>query len=135
MSGPFARHVFVCTSGGTCSQQGGTAVHTALKEAVARAGLLGRVRINHAGCLDQCGHGPLVVVYPDDVWYAHVTPAEAERIVAEHLAAGRPVEALRFRPAGPGANKLPRDPQGRPLARCTTCRDGRAETFALPESA
>jgi (2Fe-2S) ferredoxin len=116
--------------GAPASVQGGPPLHTALKEAVARAGLLGRVRINHAGCLDQCGHGPMVAVYPENVWYAHVTAADAERIVTEHLLGGRPIEALRYVPAKPGANKLPRDSEGRPLARCTSCRGGRAETFA-----
>src|SRR5919197_1408953 len=70
--GQYKYHVFVCTSGGTCPSQGSEAVHATLKKGAAAAGLKGRVRINHAGCMNQCGHGPMVVVYPDDVWYAHV---------------------------------------------------------------
>jgi (2Fe-2S) ferredoxin len=41
----------------------------------------GKVRINKAGCLDQCEHGPTVVVYPEAVWYGHVQPEDAEEIV------------------------------------------------------
>ena len=127
---PFAMHVFVCTSGGTCPHQGSAAVHAFLKEAVARAMLKSRVRVSQAGCLDQCGHGPMVVIYPDDVWYSHVSLEEAQAIFSEHILAGRPVDALRFRVGEPGAHKLARDQSGRPTQRCTHCRDGRAVTAA-----
>ncbi len=60
------------------------------------AGLAGRVRINKSGCLDQCEHGPTVVVYPEAVWYGHVRPEDAAEIVEEHLVGGRPVERLRL---------------------------------------
>jgi (2Fe-2S) ferredoxin len=60
------------------------------------AGLAGKVRINKAGCLDQCEHGPVVVVYPEAVWYGNVQAADAAAIVKEHLIGGRPVERLRL---------------------------------------
>ena len=47
-------------------------------------------------CLDQCEHGPTVVVYPEAVWYGNVRPEDAEEIVREHLVGGRPVERLRI---------------------------------------
>jgi len=103
-AGPFARHVFVCVSGKTCPDQGGVDLHAALKAAaVARCGKL-VVRVNKSGCLAQCGHGPMVVVYPENVWYAGVKPADVPEIVDEHLVNGRPVERLLFRGHGPGPN-------------------------------
>jgi (2Fe-2S) ferredoxin len=60
------------------------------------AGLKGKVRINKAGCLDQCEHGPTVVVYPDAVWYGFVTPEDVNEIVQQHLVEGKPVERLRL---------------------------------------
>ena len=69
-------------------------------------GIKGIVRVNHSGCLGQCGHGPMVVVYPDDVWYHGVKPEDAQRLVSEHLQGGRPLEDLRYI-APPGDNKLP----------------------------
>lgn len=115
----YQRHVFVCTSGEWCPaiDGDGIGVHAALKEGVKAAGLGDRVRVNHAGCFSQCGNGPMAVVYPDETWYAALTPADAAEIVSEHLAAGRPVERLRYRPDTMGAHKLERDPDGRPIGR------------------
>jgi (2Fe-2S) ferredoxin len=116
---PYEHHVFVCTRGEWCpSIDGdGLGVHAALKQAVRDAGLADRVRINHSGCLNQCGHGPMVVVYPEAVWYAAVTPDDARSILEEHLMAGRPVERLRYDAPDLGAHKLPRDPDDRPIGR------------------
>ena len=104
--GQYQRHVFVCTSGKTCPTQDSKDVFSTLRAAVVEAGIKDRVRINHSGCLGQCGHGPMVVVYPEDVWYHGVTPADATRIASEHLVNGTPVESLRY-VAPPGDNKLP----------------------------
>ncbi len=111
------RHVFVCTSGTYCPtvDGDGLGVHARLKALVKAAGLGDRVRVNHSGCLDQCGHGPMVVVYPEGVWYAHVQPDDAEEIVREHLIGGRPVERLIYRNR-PGKNKLARDAENRPIS-------------------
>ena len=115
----YERHIFDCTRGEWCpSIDGdGIGVHAALKESVAAAGLGDRVRVTHAGCFSQCGHGPMVVVYPDDVWYAAVSPDDARELTAEHLVAGRPVERLRYRPATMGAHKLERTEDARPIGR------------------
>jgi (2Fe-2S) ferredoxin len=94
-------------------------VHAALKQQVAAAGLRDRVRVNHSGCMDQCGHGPMVVIYPETVWYAGVRPEDVEEIVREHLVGGRPVERLRYRNR-PGKNKLPRDDHNRAIGRPTS---------------
>jgi (2Fe-2S) ferredoxin len=131
---PFEIHVFVCTSGGTCPHQGSTAVHAYLKEAVAKAGLKGKVRVNNSGCLDQCGHGPNLVIYPENVWYSHVTREEAEVIFTQHILKGQPVESLRFHPPKPGGHKLVRNKDGKPIERCTLCRNGQAATYAYEGS-
>jgi len=52
------------------------------------------VRANKAGCLDQCEVGPTVVVYPEAVWYGHVTPADVDEIIDSHIIGGQPVERL-----------------------------------------
>ncbi len=102
--GQYKHHVFVCTSGSHCPNRGSEAVHSALKHGVKDAGLKGTVRINQAGCMNQCKNGPMVVVYPGDVWYHSVDVHGARRIVREHLMAGRIVESYRYK-APPGDNK------------------------------
>jgi len=114
----WAQHVFVCTSGSWCPavDGDGLGVHACFKRLVAEAGLKDRVRVNHSGCLDQCGHGPMVVVYPEAVWYWGVRVEDVEEIVRQHLVGGQPVERLRYRNK-PGKNKLLRDPEGWPIGR------------------
>jgi len=98
----FEHHVFVCHNSRpagsprpSCTADGNSGLHARLQQLVKAAGLGGRVRINKSGCLDQCEHGPMVVVYPEGVWYGNVTVEDAAAIVEEHLVAGRPVERLR----------------------------------------
>ena len=85
-------HVLVCKHK-TCLRQGGKASARALKRALKEQDLSGRVMVTKVKCLDQCGRGPVMVVYPDGVWYGGVDEEAARRIVAEHLAEGRAVEA------------------------------------------
>jgi len=97
----FERHVFICTNvrepgsaRPSCTHDGKGELHAIFKDRIKEAGLKNTVRANKAGCLDQCEHGPTVVVYPEAVWYGSVTPADVDEIVTEHLVHGRPVERL-----------------------------------------
>lgn len=99
----FDRHVFVCTnhrepgsSRKSCTLNGKSELHLMLKQRAEAAGLKGRVRVNKAGCLDQCEHGPTVVVYPEQVWYGFVRVEDVDAIVSEHLVGGQVVERLRL---------------------------------------
>ena len=98
----FEHHVFVCHNTRpqgaprvSCTADGKSELHARLQQLSKDAGLAGRVRINKSGCLDQCEHGPMMVVYPEAVWYGNVGPEDAAQIVTEHLVGGRPVERLR----------------------------------------
>ena len=105
--GQYEQHVFVCTSGETCPEQGDTEKFVKiLRERAKQAGRTADVRINKAGCFSQCGRGPMIVFYPDDVWYAGVAESDLEEIFTSHIVGGRPVERLRYDPGKPGANKL-----------------------------
>jgi (2Fe-2S) ferredoxin len=102
----YEHHVFVCLNERdasadrpSCAPKDSKKLRGALKDAVKAAGLKGRVRINEAGCLDQCEHGAVLVVYPEAVWYGFAHPSDAEEIVQQHLAGGKPVERLRLAPS------------------------------------
>lgn len=105
MAGPhLERHIFVCINErdaddprGSCAARGGEEVRDALKALLKEKGLGKRMRANNAGCLDQCARGVAVVVYPEQVWYGGVTPADVSEIVDSHLIGGVPVERLRIR--------------------------------------
>lgn len=99
----FERHVFVCTNErpdghprGCCKAKESEAIRERMKSLASERGLKGRVRVNSAGCLDQCEHGVTVVVYPEAVWYGFVTLADVDEIVESHLVNGMPVERLRL---------------------------------------
>jgi (2Fe-2S) ferredoxin len=97
----FEKHVFICTNRrdpsnpkGSCAAKGSEAIREQFKKEIYERGLKGRMRANAAGCLDQCENGCTVVVYPEQVWYGHVTVADVNEIIEEHLLGGRIVERL-----------------------------------------
>jgi len=104
--GQYDRHVFVCTSGETCPTQGDTERFVKILRAGAQKAGRSDVRINKSGCFSQCGHGPMIVVYPEDVWYAGVRESDLEEILTSHIIGGQPVDRLRYDPGVKGANKL-----------------------------
>ena len=100
---PLLRHVFVCENlrgadnpKGCCATKGAAEIRSRLKKLTYDAKLRGRVRINKAGCLDQCAHGVAVVVYPEAIWYGLVKPDDVDELFHEHVLHGRPVERLRL---------------------------------------
>ena len=105
--GQYQKHVFVCTTGGTCPTQGDTEGFVKeMRAAISKAGLHTAIRVNKSGCFSQCGNGPMVVVYPEDVWYAGVRAEDLEEIVQSHLLGGKPVERLVYRPGKTGPNVI-----------------------------
>ena len=96
---PYSRHVLVCVGGYCSPNREGRALYATLAKLLEREGLLfgpRRVKRGETPCLGVCAGGPIVVVYPEGVWYAGVTPALLERIVVEHLRDGRVVEEAVF---------------------------------------
>ncbi|KAB2967198.1 MAG: (2Fe-2S) ferredoxin domain-containing protein [Zoogloea sp.] len=99
----FKHHVFFCCNQraegeSCCANHGAAELQAYAKDRVAALGLKGKgkVRINKAGCLDRCDEGPVLVVYPDNVWYTFVDKADVDEIVTEHLQHGRIVERLKI---------------------------------------
>ena len=81
-----------------CAKRGAQAAQEHAKKRIKQLDLYGKgqVRINKAGCLDRCDEGPVIVVYPEAVWYTYVDKADIDEIVEEHLKNGRVVDRLRI---------------------------------------
>ena len=99
----FKHHVFVCCNQRTngdvsCNDHGASEILDYAKERVAALKLNqpGMVRINKAGCLGRCLEGPVMVVYPEAVWYQFVDKDDVEEIITSHLVKGIPVDRLRI---------------------------------------
>ena len=86
---PF-RQIFVCATPGEgrCGEKGGGELLEAFKDEVERRGLSRSVILRNA-CTRRHEEGPVVFVFPDDVWYTRVTREDVPRIVENHLAAAK----------------------------------------------
>lgn len=91
----YTHHLFICGNvrepghkRGCCDPGGHQQLRDAFRKALKQAGCGSLVRANHSGCLDQCEHGPIVVIYPQGVWYGPVQPADASRIVEQTIVKG-----------------------------------------------
>lgn len=100
----FSRHIFFCTNQreageACCNNHDAQKMRDYVKNKVKKLGLSteeDRIRINSAGCLDRCESGPVLVVYPEAVWYTYVDESDLDEIIEEHLKNGRVVERLKI---------------------------------------
>lgn len=89
----YRSHVLVC--GGTgCTSSGSQQIIQTLKEELKKNRLQNEVAVVKTGCHGLCAEGPVMIVYPEAVFYSKVRPEDVEEIVSEHLLKGRIVERL-----------------------------------------
>jgi (2Fe-2S) ferredoxin len=99
----YCRHVFFCCNQRQppekcCANAGAADMQKYAKQRVKALGISGpgEVRINKAGCLDRCEEGPVIVVYPEAVWYTYVDEADIDEIIDRHIVGGEVVERLKI---------------------------------------
>lgn len=97
----YSHHIFFCLNqredgSACCMDHGAEAAFDYMKARVKGLKLngQGQVRVNRAGCLDRCGEGPLLVVYPQAIWYTFVDNEDIDEIIDQHLLQGKIVERL-----------------------------------------
>ena len=94
----YSRHVLICAQSGCCkdkdeAKETRKTLNKACKQ-LKEDGI--SVYVTEVECLKFCQNGPLLVVYPEGVWYGRVTPAACEQIAREHLRDGEAVEEFEF---------------------------------------
>jgi len=100
----FKHHLFFCMNHRddgreSCGPRGAEQAQKHAKKRCKELNLngAGKVRINQAGCLDRCEHGPVLVVYPEGTWYTYVDTSDIDEIIDQHLVNGQPVERLKIK--------------------------------------
>lgn len=96
----FRVHLFACTNRrpdghrrGSCAARGSEGLRDYMKARAKEMGIPG-IRVNSAGCLDRCEFGPVIVIYPEGVWYRAETRDDIDEILATHLRDGGRVGRL-----------------------------------------
>ena len=98
--GYYQQHIFFCLnqkdSGRKCCAAANAETMWAhAKERLQTLGFEKRcVRVNKSGCLGRCSEGPVLVVYPEGIWYTYQTQADIDEIIDQHLVGHKPVERL-----------------------------------------
>jgi len=99
----YTHHVFFCTNQreageACCNNHGASAMRDYCKARVKAMGerIAGNVRVNNAGCMGRCEQGPVLVIYPEAVWYTYASKADIDEIVETHLAKNQIVERLKI---------------------------------------
>ncbi len=104
-------HIFMCLEEnesepgrGCCQDKGAMELFGHMRAYSKQNGVTG-IRINRASCLDRCELGPIMVVYPEGIWYAVRSKEDVEDIVRTHIIGGERVERLMVHPA----DRVPED--------------------------
>ncbi|PKL70274.1 MAG: 2Fe-2S ferredoxin [Methanomicrobiales archaeon HGW-Methanomicrobiales-1] len=94
-------HIFVCSSSrpngqqkGFCHSKNSVDIMMKFMEGIEERDIGGEVFLSNTGCFGICEKGPVVVVYPENVWYGSVTPDDVEEILDSHIEGGTIVERL-----------------------------------------
>ncbi|MBF0179945.1 MAG: (2Fe-2S) ferredoxin domain-containing protein [Magnetococcales bacterium] len=94
-------HVFCCTNSrgpghprGDCASRGALDLQGYLKARVKQLIPTVNIRINQSGCLDRCDLGPVMVIYPQGIWYHYRNQQDMDDILEHHILGGQRVDRL-----------------------------------------
>lgn len=100
---PFEKHIFICTNvrdannpESSCGPKGSLDIQKKFKERLKDMGLKSKIRANQSGCLDTCKHGVSMVIYPQGIWYGHVTINDVDEIIEKSIVKNEVIERLKM---------------------------------------
>lgn len=85
--------LLICCGSG-CVSSGALKIKERFHEVLQEKNLTNEINIIETGCMGPCDYGPVMVIYPEGIFYKKVTPNDVEEIVNEHFIKGRPVARL-----------------------------------------
>ena len=104
MNNFYKHHIFFCNNvrqngKKCCSQNGAKELYRYAKDRCLESSILGKggIGVSESRCLGRCEHGPVVAVYPDDVWYQYIDEDDVDEIIESHLIGGKEVERLKIK--------------------------------------
>ena len=93
-------HIFCCVNERPdsairecCKKKNSLVLRNHMKKKISDLGLK-KIRVNQSGCLDKCELGPVMVIYPEGVWYSFKNTDDVDEIIHEHLLKGKIVKRL-----------------------------------------
>jgi len=92
----FRANLMLCAGTG-CVASASMKVNAALREELKKRGLEEEIKIVLTGCNGYCAEGPVMAVYPDEVFYQKLTVEDVPALVEEHFLKGRPYQKLMFK--------------------------------------
>ena len=99
----YQHHLFICTNQKSndkkcCAQGNAAELLDYTKKRLKQLGIHGKnqIRANSSGCLGLCSNGPVLVIYPDNVWYHYASKKELDEIIEKHLINHQIVERLQI---------------------------------------
>jgi len=100
----YEKHVFICenkrdpeTGRVSCGMNGSGEMRKLLKKEIVARGLQRRIRINSSGCLGYCHLGPVMVIYPQGIWYTGFSSGDLNEILTESILRDRTIERLKLK--------------------------------------
>jgi len=103
MSNFYQHHIFFCNNirkdgNQCCSENGAKELYRYAKDKCRETSMLGKgFGVSESRCLGRCEHGPVAVVYPDNVWYQYIDEEDIDEILESHLEGGKVVERLKIK--------------------------------------
>ena len=95
----YDHHLFFCTNlredgSNCCGRHGAQDLRDYAKQRCRSIAKEKNIRVNSAGCLNRCDKGPVLVIYPEGVWYSYIDKQDIDTIIEQHINRGEVVAHL-----------------------------------------